>query len=62
MTTTTVENVEDTNNLKNAFQIITTEEKSFTVYVDSPEEKEQWLNAISKYAAGGKGFHTLRLI
>jgi hypothetical protein len=51
--TTTVKSVDDTPLLKNAFQIITTEEKSFTVYVSTPTIKEEWLKDFNQYTVGG---------
>jgi hypothetical protein len=53
MSSTRVQSVEDSATVKNAFQILTTEEKSFTVYVDSPEEKAAWLQDFSKVASAG---------
>lgn len=47
-----VKDVPDTETLKNAFQIMTTEEKSFTVYTDSPQEKEGWVNDLIKLTTG----------
>lgn len=47
LSATRVKSLEDTPTLKNAFQILTTEEKSFTVYVETPEEKEAWLHDFS---------------
>ncbi|GBB97882.1 hypothetical protein RclHR1_00310010 [Rhizophagus clarus] len=41
----TVLMVEDTQNVKNGFQIMSPQ-KSFTVYVDTRKEKESWINAI----------------
>eukprot|EP01119_Soliformovum_irregulare_P017382 TRINITY_DN5156_c0_g1_i4.p1 TRINITY_DN5156_c0_g1~~TRINITY_DN5156_c0_g1_i4.p1 ORF type:complete len:668 (-),score=201.77 TRINITY_DN5156_c0_g1_i4:275-2278(-) len=40
---TRVKSIDDTDDMKNAFQILTTEEKSFTVFVETPEEKKNWL-------------------
>ena len=53
--TTKVKALEDTLSCKNAFQIITTEEKSFVVYTETPQEKDAWIRDITKFStAEGK--------
>lgn len=47
-----VKDVPDTETLKNAFQIMTTEEKSFTVYTETPQEKEGWVSDLIKLTTG----------
>jgi hypothetical protein len=49
--TTKVKALEDTLSLKNAFQIITTEEKSFVVYTETPQEKDAWVKDITRYSS-----------
>ena len=56
MTTTNVKALEDTTSLKNGFQIITTEEKSFVVFTETPEEKEAWVKDLTRLSGSGK-FH-----
>jgi len=43
-----VKSLEDSSTLKNAFQVITTEEKSFTVYVETSVEKQEWLKNLEE--------------
>jgi len=43
---TGVRSLPDSASLKNAFQVITKEEKSFTVYTKSSEEKDAWIKDI----------------
>ncbi len=45
---------EDSSTVKNAFQIITSEEKSFTVYAETPEEKDAWLKDFTSLANKSK--------
>eukprot|EP01117_Protostelium_nocturnum_P006600 TRINITY_DN2376_c0_g1_i1.p1 TRINITY_DN2376_c0_g1~~TRINITY_DN2376_c0_g1_i1.p1 ORF type:complete len:623 (+),score=229.58 TRINITY_DN2376_c0_g1_i1:195-1871(+) len=43
-----IKDMEDTETQKNAFQIITTEDKSFTVFAETPEEKAKWIKHLTK--------------
>jgi len=48
LATTQVQDVEDTQTQKNAFQIITTEEKSFTLFAETKQEKNMWMTHLTK--------------
>ncbi len=52
--TTKVKSLDDTLTLKNAFQILTPEEKSFTVYSETPEDKEDWIKLLIKLTETSK--------
>jgi hypothetical protein len=55
LASTKVKDVEDTSSQKNAFQIITTEEKSFTVFTDTPEEKKAWMKDLIELTSNSQG-------
>ncbi|PRP77925.1 hypothetical protein PROFUN_08459 [Planoprotostelium fungivorum] len=49
-----VEDVPDTSSMKNAFQVVTTEEKSFTVYASDAKEKLTWMNHLQVLTRANK--------
>ncbi|GAM22785.1 hypothetical protein SAMD00019534_059600 [Acytostelium subglobosum LB1] len=48
-----IKDLPDKDTQKNAFQIISTTEKSFTVYTETPKEKTNWLDDLRQLGGGG---------
>ncbi|PRP78529.1 hypothetical protein PROFUN_13586 [Planoprotostelium fungivorum] len=48
LSSTQIKDVEDTETQKNAFSVITTEEKSFTVFAETKQDKQMWMTHLEK--------------